>query len=621
MSIFDVVANGTRSARLQRAVDDPTLDTDRVLYHWTEADDIQSFKPSSRGKLGAGIYTAPVPNQGERYVNLKSGKANVLPLYARQPIAKAADKDAASEQAIANLGGRGAGFSSQEWKAETNRVLQEQGFTGVEVGGAQPEINIFDSKDLRSVHADFDPSKKNDPNIMSFEGGGGLKEAAVNSALSAPSAVAPTGEYNGLTNQMIDALADQMGGTEKDRRNAEYLSMAMDFVPFLGAAKGISETYDAYKNDDYLGMGLGALGTLASAIPFGRAGYKGVMNAVDGVPEVNRDTDLLQRVGDPDSVNSLEVEYSGGDDLVDNPMVTADQIVNRPFVTGMADTSRGALETLESINGDEYKVLMEGGQDYMRQGRNVDRGVLWASDKGAITTMMNNAEGAMKLEGAKGAPLFMPYQMGGTSTDFATMTTDLMVPYAKRNMSKKAKKLVDKRIREGAGNMKDSMAPQPDWVGIDSPDAEKWLRQAGSGRKAVAKALDEFRGEGSLNLSQARAMVVDPNQINPRVGNLQNVGVFDMNSDPISGLHSTYNTDIMGSHMGRFGQGVNVLTDMNPVIRTKGLNFVDEMTRRGHDVNAAKVPAPVGKTMQTGLIGVLDERTVEELVKKGFVAP
>ena len=361
---------------------------------------------------------------------------------------------------------------------------------------------------------------------------------------------------------------------------------------------------------------LEATGMLASML----LPAKNAKGALD-IPEVDRDTKLLQRVGDPKSVNSLNVEFEEGPALLDNPMVKAEDIVNRPYVAGMSDTSRGALETLKSISGSEYNVLMEGGQDYMRQLRNANKGALWASDAGAITGMMNNAKGAMKLPGAKGSPLFFPYQMGGKSTDFATMTTDIMVPYAQRNMSKKDKKLVDKRIRDGAGNMLNDFTPQPDWPGVDSPKAMDWLKQAGTGRKAVVKALDEFRGEGSLNASQARAMIVDPAQINPRVANLQNVGQFDMSRNPMPGQHSTYNTDIMGNHLGRFGDGMNLLTDLNPVIRTSGKDFKQEMISRGHNLEAEKLPAPVGKTMMPGLVGVLDERTVEELVKKGFVSP
>lgn len=659
MSVLKAVGQklaASRSDRLPRAVDDPALDTDRVLYHWTEAEDIQQLKPSARGKLGPGIYTLPEPKTGQRYVNLDSGTANVLPLYARGPIAKAADTDKASEQAIINLGGRGANVGGQAWGAEINRVLQQQGFTGREVGGAQPEINIFDSKDIRSVHAQFkDPTSKN---ILAGSAATAVGVGAMSQSNRTLAGTHPgdNADMSGLTliPEMVSTVINDVykygkqavTGKQDDGRLMETPESEGDAVAikdaiskvadwglnYRGAMGGpngmdiIEAAMDAYTGTirPALTSALGDAGTkrfeatgmLASML----LPAKNAKGALD-IPEVDRDTKLLQRLGDPKSVNSLDVEFEEGPALLDNPMVKAEDIVNRPYVAGMSDTSRGALETLKSISGSEYNVLMEGGQDYMRQLRNANKGALWASDAGAITGMMNNAKGAMKLPGAEGSPLFFPYQMGGKSTDFATMTTDIMVPYAQGNMSKKDKKLVDKRIRDGAGNMLNDFTPQPDWPGVDSPKAMDWLKQAGTGRKAVVKALDEFRGEGSLNASQARAMIVDPTQINPRVANLQNVGQFNMSRAPMPGQHSTYNTDIMGNHLGRFGEGMNLLTDLNPVIRTSGKDFKQEMIRRGHNLQAEKLPAPVGKTMMPGLVGVLDERTVEELVKKGFVSP
>jgi hypothetical protein len=60
--------------------------------------------------------------------------------------------------------------------------------------------------------------------------------------------------------------------------------------------------------------------------------------------------------------------------------------------------------------------------------------------------------------------------------------------------------------------------------------------------------------------------------------------------------------------------------DAKPFNRS-GLLFTDEMIARGHDLNADKLPAPVGKAMQGGLIGVLDEQIIEELITKGIVKP
>ncbi len=75
--------------------------------------------------------------------------------------------------------------------------------------------------------------------------------------------------------------------------------------------------------------------------------------------------------------------------------------------------------------------------------------------------------------------------MGGSSTDFATMTADIMVPVAKAKPEQDKEAGASKRIREGAGNKKNEFKPQPDWPGIDSPKAlPEWLANAGGDRKA-----------------------------------------------------------------------------------------------------------------------------------------
>ena len=57
------------------------------------------------------------------------------------------------------------------------------------------------------------------------------------------------------------------------------------------------------------------------------------------------------------------------------------------------------------------------------------------------------------------------------------------------------------------------------------------------------------------------------------------------------------------------------------MIRTTQADFRQEMIKRGHNVDAQKVPSAVGKTMQPGLIGSFDQATLDELIKKGFIAP
>ena len=499
-------------------------------------------------------------------------------------------------------------------------------FEDLTKGGSNVRVDMSGNNTRSLLSAAFDPEYTG-PNIMGLQGGSqspSMLGSVASSAVGAASTASDSDEdklYRGLTDKMVDYLSEQMGGSEEDRKIAEYISMGMDFLPFIGAAKGVSETFDAYKNDDKLGMALGVGGTLAGLIPFGRAAYKGGLGIIEDAPTVTRDTGLLQRVGDPESVNTMKIDVEPGVDLLPARQIRAEDLEGRGFVSGMADTSRGDLSRVVSINDNPVNMVRFGGQDYMRQPSNADQGVLWASDAGAVTGLLNAARAASDLPGVSRSPVYMPYQMSGTSTDFATMTADIMVPIAKRNMSKADKKALDKRIREGKGNKKDDFTPQPDWPGIDSPKADEWLASSGGNRKAITKAIDEFRDSAGINLSQARAAIVDPDQLNPRLGNLRQVGVLDLSRPAMPGSHPSYNTDIMGTYLGQLGEGASLFSDVNPLIRSSRKPFIQEMIGRGYDLSAAKLPPPVGKAMQPGLIGAFDQATLDDLIKKGLIAP
>jgi hypothetical protein len=608
------------ASRMQRA-EAMGFDPTDVQYHGTEAD-ITQFRPSAKGKMGPGVYTTPSPSKASVFAGYPSPYAeggNVMPLLLRGDYIKRADAfDLRPE------------ISGREGQRILNETLEGMGYAGSkagERGSLAPEAVTFDPRNVRSLFAAFDPEYKGS-NILGFQGGSqspSLIDAAARSTVGAASLVAPEtaeGElYEGLTDKMVDYLTEQMGGSEEDRERAEYISMGMDFAPFIGAAKGVSETFDAYKNDDTLGMVLGAGGILAGMVPFGRGVYKNVLGIAEDAPIVTRDTGLLQRVGDPESVNTMKLDVEPGVDLAPSRLLSAEDLEGRGFVSGMADTSRGDLSRVVSVNDQPVDMVRFGGQDYMRQPKNVEKGVLWASDAGAVTGLSNAARAAAQLPGVSRSPVYIPYQMGGASTDFATMTSDIMVPIARQNMKKADKKALDKRIREGAGTKTGEFKPQPDWPGIDSPKADEWLANAGGNRKAVTKAIDEYRDVAGINLSQARAAIVDPDQLNPRVGNLRQAGVLDLMQPAQPGIHPSYNTDLMGSYLGEFGAGANLLADLNPLIRSSKKPFVPEMIARGHNLDAPALPAPVGKAMQAGLIGAFDQATLDELIKKGLIAP
>tara|TARA_B100001093_G_scaffold394631_1_gene381383 strand:- start:280 stop:2538 length:2259 start_codon:yes stop_codon:yes gene_type:complete len=422
-------------------------------------------------------------------------------------------------------------------------------------------------------------------------------------------------EEEGYRDAAERRLAYLLGDDRQDFRTAEKVFGALDFVPGIGDVQAGVDVRDAAVRGDYLESGVNALGLLPLA---GGALAKGGKELIEylKLPTVDREMSLMQRVGDPDSVNNMNVEYEAGPQIMDLPMLRADDILNRPYVSTMADTSRGRGERVTNVDGVEIDATMLGGQDHMLRPENIERGELWAAEKGAANSILNAARQASDLPGAEGTPILAPYGMAGHSPDFATFSGDVSLGYAQAVMSKRAKKALDKRIREGAGKI----AGLPDWPGIDSPEAPQWMLQAGGKRKDVLKALDEFRGDGALNASQTRAIVTDPRQLNPEVGALMNVGEIDLNRATFPSMHTTYNTAVAGQPKGRLGFGFNIL-NAKPLNR-QGVDFVDLMTRNGHNLQANKLPAPVGKAMQGGgLIGVFDEEIVEGMLAEGIVRP
>jgi hypothetical protein len=614
------------ASRMQRA-EAMGFDPSDVQYHGTKAD-FTEFAPSDFGNVGPGIYMSANPEVAAGYAtrnlyNPEEG-AQVMPLLTRGETIGMRDYFAQyPDTAISQM-------------PDTNAELRELGITAINEAAGAPDKAVFDPRDVRSLFsAAFDPEYKGS-NIL----GGTAAGALGLTALMAPEeAEAKTPEFlaslpqlepyePGMVETAVQNVAQYLkdiGATESDytaNQMASSLSNLADFTPVVGDAKGFAETRDLIEEGSYGQAAVSGLLAALGLIPIGGDIAAAALKGALPLPfSVNRDTGLLQRVGDPESVNTMKLDVDPGVDLVPNRLLSAEDLEGRGFVSGMADTSRGDLSRVVAVNDQPVNMVRFGGQDYMRQPQNVEKGVLWASDAGAVTGLSNAAKAASQLPGVSRSPLYIPYQMGGASTDFATMTSDIMVPIARQNMKKADKKALDKRIRQGAGTKTGEFKPQPDWPGIDSPKADEWLANAGGNRKAVTKAIDEYRDVAGINLSQARAAIVDPNQLTPRVGNLRQAGVLDLMKPAQPGIHPSYNTDLMGSYLGEFGEGANLLSDLNPLIRSSKKPFVPEMTARGHNLEAAALPAPVGKAMQAGLIGAFDQATLDELIKKGLIAP
>lgn len=148
----------SEAARLQRA-EDMGFDTSRVLYHWTD-NTFDSFKPSSSGKLGEGVYFSPIEEYGQRYTS--SENPTVHAAFVRGKIAKSDDIDSAFNQSREELKATNS-LTTKAWKDRGNEILKERGFAGKEVSD---EVVIFDPKNIRSVNATFDPAESDSSQLL-----------------------------------------------------------------------------------------------------------------------------------------------------------------------------------------------------------------------------------------------------------------------------------------------------------------------------------------------------------------------------------------------------------------------------------------------------------------------
>lgn len=209
------------------------------------------------------------------------------------------------------------------------------------------------------------------------------------------------------------------------------------------------------------------------------------------------------------------------------------------FVSGMSDRSDGG-GLLVDINGVPLKrpVDLLGGQPYMFE----NPGQTWASGKLPVRAIMMQGAAAKALTGKD--PLFLPWRMAPTGSDFAHMTGETMLSFAESNMGKSEKKKLDAQIKNFI----------PDWKGVDSPDSiSQYRKLPDAARKALKDVMDtKFRNEGGLGIGEARLAIADPSQLNAPEGYLMNVGRIFVDKPIIKDSgHPSYPWGVPGEGIGR----------------------------------------------------------------------
>jgi hypothetical protein len=209
------------------------------------------------------------------------------------------------------------------------------------------------------------------------------------------------------------------------------------------------------------------------------------------------------------------------------------------YVSSMSDRTAGG-GNLVDINGIKLKrpVGLQAGQSYMFE----NPGQVWAAGDIPARAILLQAAAAKALTGKD--PLHLPWRMAPTGSDFSTMTGETMLSFAESNLGSKAKRSLDKQIKQFI----------PDWKGVDSPDSiEQFRGMPDATRKAVKAMMDrDFRNEGGLGIGEARLAIADPNQLSSPEGYIMNVGRIFADKPLIeySG-HASYPRGIPGEGIGR----------------------------------------------------------------------
>ena len=293
--------------------------------------------------------------------------------------------------------------------------------------------------------------------------------------------------------------------------------------------------------------------------------------------------------------------------IPENP-ITLEQLEGRPYLTTMSDrTAAGGL--LTGFGGKQlgYPVNLTGGQDFMRDFTQNPN--LWASGDKVVPDMVKAAR-ELELEFGQ-PPVFMPWRMAPTGSDFAGMTGKTMLSYAAGNMPTTFKRELD-------GVMKLYI---PDWKGVDNPaSGAQFDALPDKTRKLIQRKLDkDFRNKGGTTLPQARLAIADESQLKAPVGGFKNVGLIDTSQEALSGAgNPTYPSALAGDYIGTLDTDVTTF-DLNPA-RYARARYPDGTFKEGPEgKDFLSTKTEPRRSMEVNYYGgLLDDKLLRDLEDRGF---
>jgi hypothetical protein len=358
----------------------------------------------------------------------------------------------------------------------------------------------------------------------------------------------------------LDAPRDESIGTTAS-------DIALGFVPGVGTAQAMRDFERSRREGSGLGMAMAGIGMIPEVGGVLKVGEK----AGEGLTDLARkyldfDPRFDTRVLEQERLRNIRpiIEETTTTKI---PTVSLSQYEGYPFITSMADRTRaGGL--LTAINDVRFNrpVYLQGGQGYMFDPHNT----LWAA---AQVPARKSLELAQAVYGATGkAPLFMPWRMAPSASDFAKMTGETMLSYADASITNKnVRKSIDSRMKKII----------PDWAGLGSDKAIEQYRNAPTvKRHAIHQMLDrDFREKGGLGLGEARIAISDPSQLVAPDAYLQNVGQFDVKGKILPSDHPSYAMSIPGSGLGALSRSHSVFELMPEYAAQRGIADVTKPER------------------------------------------
>jgi len=293
-------------------------------------------------------------------------------------------------------------------------------------------------------------------------------------------------------------------------------------------------------------------------------------NDMDELLEISRNagvdprglTNMLRSHGSPInwspvSTTKLRVPLNEHELLVtpsNNPLgktgkVSLDDLHGGIIIPAIGDRTRAGV-TLREINGTKLSqpVDLEGGARFSQAQKNKKQKSVWASGSDVTTRIQNTIDRlAEQYPGVR--QYLMHTSMGGSSSDFATMNSDVLMGLIEANgLSKAAAAAIDDKMLQLGGGK---------WVGINDKGTRGLLRSSSALRKLLMEELSPAemqKIESMPDIGAIRHATTDPDLVmTPNMTTGLSVSeVFPgraTNATPKT-PHLSYDTHLRGKYMG-----------------------------------------------------------------------